>query len=106
VAGATDVIGHLEAILNGTRRVAVGDAMRDRAEARTRQCDVPQLARQAFASVERELPDARLVLRRGTLPWVDGDPDLLRTLFLDGVLRGRALERAAQRAAARSSGCA
>jgi hypothetical protein len=80
VAGGAELLGHLEAILNGTRRHTAAEAARERTESHSRPCNVPVLARQAFASVERAAT-SRLKLQRGALPWVDGDPDVLRALF-------------------------
>ncbi len=81
VGGANEVISHLETILSGARRGVQTDASRDRGDGRARPCDVSMLARQAFAAIEREFPSPRLTLKRGSLPWVDGDPDALRTLL-------------------------
>jgi hypothetical protein len=81
VAGASEVLAHLEAILSGARKSAAADASRERSDPNARACDVSMLARQAFAALERELGASRLAFKRGSLPWVDGDPDALRALL-------------------------
>jgi hypothetical protein len=81
VAGGAELLGHLEAILTGTRRSANVDGARERAETHSRPCDVAMLARQAYVAVERDHRDVRFSLKRAELPWIDGDPDLVRALF-------------------------